>query len=381
LGKIIYCDESGFSGHNLSDDGSPYFVFSSVCIENERAAAIVDHLKKRYQIQREIKGANLTKHGRGRIALTELIAECAPFAKLVAVDKKLALAGKLFEYIFEPSLSDNNQFFYDIGFHRYIANLLYAEFITGPKAAGALLPEFQRALRSLEESQFAALLSGHGNTRGDLTPSSLVIRFAISTKDAIQEEMKALRVEESIGKWVLDLSTTCLDGLLSSWGEGIDDMEVLCDNSKPLQELERSFRSRVGKHPKRYVEIAGRRRLLTYSLAKPIAFGTSRLSPGLQLADAVASAFSCSLNNENDLEALGWRKLLWDAGAVHEDCMFPELELADITTPKGALNAAVLVELIRRAEAREPLLHGIPEFVRSISLQMGEIMKMIHEHE
>jgi hypothetical protein len=33
MSEVIYCDESGFSGNNLNDDGAPYFVFAGVLID------------------------------------------------------------------------------------------------------------------------------------------------------------------------------------------------------------------------------------------------------------------------------------------------------------------------------------------------------------
>ncbi len=33
MALAIYCDEAGFTGNNLADDGSPYFVLASVALE------------------------------------------------------------------------------------------------------------------------------------------------------------------------------------------------------------------------------------------------------------------------------------------------------------------------------------------------------------
>ena len=60
-----------------------------------------------YGIQGEMKGSNFTKHPKGRKAIAMVLERCASKAKVMVADKKFALAGKLFEYIFEPALSDN----------------------------------------------------------------------------------------------------------------------------------------------------------------------------------------------------------------------------------------------------------------------------------
>jgi Protein of unknown function (DUF3800) len=57
---------------------------------------------------------------------------------------------------------------------------------------------------------------------------------------------------------------------------------------------------------KQYVEIGGRRKLLTYSLAEPIAFHKSHEFPGLQLADVIASAISYAMRTRDDVEGNSW---------------------------------------------------------------------------
>lgn len=57
MSEVIYCDESGFSGNNLNDDGAPYFVFAGVLIDPNAAATIVSEVKQACRIQGELKGA------------------------------------------------------------------------------------------------------------------------------------------------------------------------------------------------------------------------------------------------------------------------------------------------------------------------------------
>src|SRR5437764_648057 len=109
----------------------------------------------------------------------------------------------------------------------------------------------------------------------------------------------------------------------------------------------------------------GHRRLMTYNLAKPIAFETSKSTPGLQLADCLASALGFSLKNDDDDEAFTWRKPLLNSDAIHEDSMFPEPQRASLKTPEEMLNALVRTELLQRAESGTPLLPGMSEFVKA----------------
>jgi hypothetical protein len=372
MSQIIYCDESGFSGNNLADDGNPYFVYSSVRFEPEAASNLVAQVKKDFKLQGEIKGANLTKHALGRRALTQLIKTCAPESKLIVAHKKFALAGKLFEYIFEPPLAENSLLFYNIGFQKYIANLLHGDLITKHETAGELLVKFQEAMRALDFAKLADLLAeDHKPPKGDYSPRELVVRFARAANGPALAELESLRDQGGVGKWVLDLSSTSLNGLLSAWGEQMDNMEVMCDDSKPLKDLQEVFNLRVGKFERKYIELEGRRQLLTYSLAGPIRFASSRDFPGLQLADALASALAFSLNHSDDKVALTWGQMLFESV---NDAIMPDLDYVDLKHPSAVLNAAILAELIRRAESAEPLLDGIEQFVSWMNSRLPDLM-------
>ncbi|HEY7210575.1 MAG TPA: DUF3800 domain-containing protein, partial [Bryobacteraceae bacterium] len=271
MAGIIYCDESGFSGNNLSDDAAPYFVFAGVLIEPREAEALVSEVKSTYRIQGEMKGSNLTKHSNGREAIRTVLERCASKAKIAVAHKKFALAGKLFEYVFEPALSTNSKFFYDAGFHLFIANILCAAWQAQPETASALMNAFQESMRSLDQKHLDSLKEVFAGSTDKDSPQNLVFRFAQATKETIRSEMEDHMGKNPAGRWVLDLSATCLNQLLLSWGEVLGEMTVICDSSKPLYELQEPFRWRVGyRGEKQYVEIGGRRELLTYSLAEPM---------------------------------------------------------------------------------------------------------------
>lgn len=359
MAEMIYCDESGFSGNNLSDDGAPYFVFAGVLIDAQEAEALVSEVKSAYRVQGEMKGANLAKYSNGRKAIATVLERCASKAKVVVADKKFALAGKLFEYIFEPAISANSQFFYDVRFNVFIANILYAAWQARPDTAGALLRAFQESMRSLDQKHLDSLSEVFAGSSDKDSPQNLVLRFAVANKVAIGAEMEGLGGENPAGRWVLDLSGTCLDGLLASWGETLDGMRVICDSSKPLQEIQQPFTWHVGySGEKKYIEIGGRRKLLTYSLAEPIAFHKSHEFPGLQLADVIASAISYAMRNRDDVQGNSWLQQIDSAHTV-QDTILPDADRARVSRLDTMLNSMLLIELVDRAEKGKPLLPGI----------------------
>lgn len=62
----IYCDEYGYSGDYMMDKEQPYFVYSSVAIDEKTATDIICHVKESFRIQgEELKGSKMIKFNSG----------------------------------------------------------------------------------------------------------------------------------------------------------------------------------------------------------------------------------------------------------------------------------------------------------------------------
>ena len=59
-------------------------------------------------------------------------------------NKRYALAGKFFEYIFEPVLAQKNRLFYERDFHKFVAMAVYLPFGRGPRCRSARVREFSK---------------------------------------------------------------------------------------------------------------------------------------------------------------------------------------------------------------------------------------------
>ena len=192
MAEFIHCDESGFSGNNLSDDGSPYFVFAGVLISAPEAEALVSEMKRTYRIQGEMKGANLTKHPNGRKAIAAILEGSASKAKVTIADKRFALAGELFEYIFEPALTANNGFFYEVGFHVFIANISLRDMAGETRDCGNTSEGLSGIDAQLGQKHLHALAATFTGSDDQDSPQNLVFRFAQANKMAIGAEMEDL---------------------------------------------------------------------------------------------------------------------------------------------------------------------------------------------
>ena len=151
LAHTIYCDEAGFTGNNLLDEQQPAFAYASVAIEETEADRIVRRLRKGSRLQAsELKGARLAKSTRGRAAILDALGYIRGRYIATFHHKKFSLACKFFEYVYEPVLARYNSLFYKHGFHRFVAALIYMNFILKDEPTTNLVEQFEKFMRSAE---------------------------------------------------------------------------------------------------------------------------------------------------------------------------------------------------------------------------------------
>ena len=162
MAQQIYCDESGFSGNNLLTDDGRFFVYSSVALTESEAAELVRDTIAKHRVQGgELKAKNLLGNPKHVDAIDEIVTAALGRTKLVIFDKRYALACKVFEYTVEPVLADQSTFFYSLDFHKFVANTIFLEMLTGEEKAHRILHEFQEFMRlNLPADKFALLAQG-----------------------------------------------------------------------------------------------------------------------------------------------------------------------------------------------------------------------------
>ena len=357
LAHTIFCDEAGFTGNNLLDEQQPAFAYASVAIEETEAEEIVRRLRADSRLQGpEIKGARLAKSNRGRAVITDALRSIRGRYLATVYDKKFSLACKFFEYIYEPVLARNNSLFYAYGFHKFVAALIYMNFILKDEPTTDLVRQFEKFMRSLNPADAPILFTGAA--AGATFDEALydVARFIDGYRKDILEESKY------VGNWVLDLSLSALFPQLAQWGERFDVVSVYCDDSKPLRDLTPTLNAMVGRTDRTSMVLGQKRRPLTFNLAQPVQLVSSATHAGVQLADVVSSALVQAFKEpETD-----WSQavLAEVQPHLHEDCILPDLTPLDLATPEGAVNAFVLRELGARAEQGIDPLSGMPDVYR-----------------
>lgn len=285
----IYFDESGYTGNNLLHPNQKFFAYGSVATDDDEARNFVTGLVSKYGLQgSELKGSNLTKFNKGRKAIDEIFQAFRGRLKISVSDKKYALACKFFEYIFEPCISEMNSLFYQIGFHKFIANIIYVEFVARGAGAEEIFAEFEELMRIQDEEKLSEIFSA--SLHPENSPILTQIReFAQCRADDIRAELTSLS-QTGTRKWVLDLTNTALFTLLASWGLEFDELTAVCDASKPLEHTYGLYDAMINRKDRQFSDAFGGHRPITFNLTEPIQLLNSKDTHGIQIADAVAAA-------------------------------------------------------------------------------------------
>ena len=352
--RLICCDEAGFTGNDMLNPDQPYFAYASHDLSLSEAEALLSRARKEYPVQMpELKSKNLLKTKRGR-ALLDFVLERIEGRYIATVyDKRLSLTCKLFEYIYEPVLQENNILFYRNNLHRFVGMYLYIQFASTPMKA--LAAEFEAFMRSLDPADAPTLFGqSQGTNRNQLIDQ--IIRFAQGYNVRIAQETRSLHRSQT-GKWMLDLTSAAVFSQLAAWGDRHPLIEVVCDESKPLLSLANMFDAMVNRPERVRVDAFGKQRPITWNMAKSLAFASSHGNAGIQLADLIAgvTAVAPLASNRPELQPLTQRI----AAHLHEDCILPDFDVLDLSGDEAPVNWLVLEELACRADNGADPLDGM----------------------
>lgn len=355
---MIYCDDAGFTGDKLLDTAQPFFGYSAVAIEPDAAAVLVQEFRKRFGVVgAEIKGRQIYKRPDALEAIQWLLERLGDRASVVVNDKLFSLACKFFEYIYEPALARNSMFFYNREFHLHVANIIWSHLRFGDDAAARIANRFQEMLR--RKAHDPAEIFQVGSVGGG-NAIETINRFIEACRPQIEAEVAGLADESGRIRWVLDLSLSSAMSVLRVMGQRFGQLEVMFDDSKPLQNFRDFFDGMIGREEISYVTIGNRTSPLVFNLAKPVEFGSSSSVTGLQIADIVASVSALASRDRHTARGMAILEacLPW----FNDDSIWPDIDHLRVERKENFLNTLLLLELTSRAEAGADLLHGMPAF-------------------
>lgn len=360
---ILYFDESGFTGENLLSKDQQTFAYGSVNIEPNKAQELVSKIIEKYKIQNgELKAVKLIRRDKGRQAILEIINEISNNIKISIADKKFALSGYFFEYIFEPVLARKSTIFYQLNFHKYISNVIYISFVNNDRIAKKILNIFETLMRKKELNyltEIIDILYDEQDKSETLEFFEKILLFINAHKDTIYQEIK------SLPSWTIDLSMTSLHSLFCEWGAAKQEIKAFCDSSKPIDAQKSFFNNFIGRKDIIYSPFIvknGNPVPLTYNL-KEITLVDSKEHPGIQLADitATATAYSFQMYQETNEFTEKLREILQNKIAYAS--VFPDFSYINFKKKDVQLNALIFEELISRSVAGIPILDNIEEYI------------------
>lgn len=368
MATTVYCDDAGFTGDNLLNPAQPFFAYAAVAVEPDQAAALVAELRSRFNIRgKELKGKDLYDRGYSQELITALTDMLGNRVSIALNHKLYSLACKFFEYVYEPSIKANSLFFYERGTHFYVAMALFAYISTGNPTAQAIASRFENIMRRRAGEPQVYFDAGIQPAQNDAIEP--IIRFAKAREDEALEELRQLADESGRVRWVLDLSQSSAQSVLATIGERVGEIDVVLDDSKPLESFLKFMEVFIGRTETAYMELRGRRRPITFNLYQPPRFGSSMSDPGLQIADLFASFAALAARDRHTERGKAMLDVLMPL--LDGDSVFPDWSAIDLRRKEAVMNMCLVAELAERAEQGVPLLEDIGAYYETMSYLYG----------
>jgi hypothetical protein len=379
MALTIFCDESGYSGGNLLLDEHRFYTYASIAIANDEA---IEHVKKIRADTRtqapELKFESLGKNERGRASVKWLLETLGTNFGVFYADKRFSTAAKFFEYTFEPVLRDKKEVYLHIDFHRFISMFMFQKWTENDTAAMELLEDGQNLIRGkVEPKDLKRLMKQPLHlARGD-DPLTAIMAFCYAYRTGILREIRTAGADPELKKWTMDISDPALTETFHHWGDGGEELEFYCDESKPLKASAEHTRELATKgfpeeFKRMYPGHFADRPLV--KMPNPVQFVDSKGSlVAIQLADVIAGATRIVLTKPETDEAKELAPLI--EPRYLKNCVRPRWEFLDNDRATTGRNYLFLKELGKRARRRQDPNYAIELSLANIEDAVEEAMR------
>lgn len=282
----IYLDESGFTGTDLLSTEQPFFVVSSLLLDEATIAAWLPVLVQATQAA-EPKFSQMVKSPRGRagiLAFCRLLDPNQSRMRFQLVHKRYALLGKLLDCVVEPMYYAHGHDFYFEGHNLAFLNGLH--YASEPHAAlqSAVLSSLLRLCR--EPS--AATLFELGESVARLSAASPELNVLCApVLDAVRWRRTA--GVDDLNRKLLTLQVAAVVSLVRGWNQELtDSLIVIADQSKELNESLETLMAFANPELPEVKELAAGREIGLPLRIQEARLADSHTTPGVQLADVAA---------------------------------------------------------------------------------------------
>ena len=194
-------------------------------------------------------------------------------------------------------------------------------------------------------------------------PLTAISAFCHAYRDGILQEIEVIGADPDLSRWTMDLSGAALLETFYYWGNGGEEIEAYCDDSKPLRAAAEEMRTMATTGLPDWVKqvISVPRPLVV--MPRPVQFVDSKSTTvAIQLADVVAGAARHVLSNPVDNQ---WRTFIEPRYITN--CIFPQPRFLNLDLPETEVNVAILYELGRRARAGRDPNYGMDAFIGQLT--------------
>jgi hypothetical protein len=282
----IYLDESGFTGTDLLSLEQPFFVVSSLLLDDATIAVWLAELTQATEAA-EPKFSQMVRSPRGRVAITafcRLLAQNQGKMLFQLVHKRYALLGKLLDCVVEPLYYAQGKDFYFEGQNVAFLNALHYATEPHPELKSAVLS----ALLSLCREPSVETLGKLGASASALSAASRELKVLC---EPIQDAVRWRRTTgvEDLNRKLLRLQVTAVVSLVGGWNQELTgSLIVIADQSKELNESLETLMAFANPDLPEVKEIAAGREIRLPLRIQEVRLADSRTTPGVQLADVAA---------------------------------------------------------------------------------------------
>lgn len=318
---MLYFDEAGYTGPDLTNTTQPYFTMASVCISDEEAEQIKADMEYA-KWGAELHFANMYTNPQGRIALNML------FAHPLMNKKHILMAYALKRYCIYAQIVNTliETLYYEMGINIYVGakNLVMAN----QMYYGALLHPNQQLVSEFETNFVKMVRTPTVETVADFYRTTDKLRAEKDTNEMFLDVLSKIPLTIIIVREALNNQSFYLDLTVPLFIESIEKWyqytghkhDVLFDSSEPFfanMGLMESLRDM--KHEETQVGYGENKHVYPLPVGK-IKLAKSFENLGIQIADVYASALNFILTPRSD-------KFVKYQEYIKELPMFQEVEI------------------------------------------------------
>lgn len=288
----IYLDESGNTGHNLTDNDQPMFTLAGTKHSDYQASRLLELLQCKSPLEAHFK--HLKRRKSGQDGILRLMKHSLINPDLVRVEllhKKFMITTKIVDLLIETMLHSHGHDLYVDGQNIALSNMLYYCMPTfcGQDRVDTMYGAFISMVKAQGDDEISAFYDSvealKENSINEKFKSD--VDLILATKHSIKE------ILDGIDKSALDPSIPAFFSQCVGWGDiHPKGFHIIHDDSKSIEQ-QRELLSLFMDFTQKTVELGYDRRKFKLPLkALSLRFSSSQEHHQLQVADIIASAMS-----------------------------------------------------------------------------------------